>query len=361
LRIYKKDIEAIALGATTLGAGGGGDTTAGILLLKLSMSDEDYIELISAEDVPDDATVTCVSYLGAPVVGLEKLENRGELVLAFEKLEKHLGTKISAVLPAEVGGANCLTPFHVALEKNIPVVDADGLGRAFPQVEQSTFTLHNLPISPCSQADEKGNSVIFETIDNNWAETLVSATVVPMGGQTATCDFSMKGKELKKAAIKNTVSLALKIGQNIIKAREEEKNLNDAVVEATNGILLFQGKITDVIMDVGGRFNIGKCVIEGIDSFESRVMEVEYRNEYMIAKETTEDKILAMAPDLITIFHSKTGEPIVAENLKYGNQVSVLGIPCDSQWRTKEGLALAGIRSFGYDLTYKSLEELNRW
>ena len=40
------------------------------------------------------------------------------------------------------GGMNTLIPLSVAAELGIPCVDADGMRRAFPQVEMTTFTLH---------------------------------------------------------------------------------------------------------------------------------------------------------------------------------------------------------------------------
>ncbi len=360
-KFFKKDIDPLAVGATLLGTGGGGDPSAGVLLLQLSMNDEDYIEILDPSEVPDDATLCCVAYMGSPTVGLEKLENKRELLLAFEQLQKYLNIELFGVLPAEVGGANCLTPLHVALEKKLPVVDADGLGRAFPRSEQSTFGLHNISLGPISQADEKGNSIILNPIDNEWGEKLASATLLQMGGQTANCDFSMTGKQLKKAAVKNTISLALKIGRNILHARESGEDINQAVVDATNGFLLFQGKVKEVISDNGGRFNIGKCVIYGNEAFEGRILEIEFQNEYMLATDITKQKILAMAPDLITVYNTHNGQAVVAEMLRYGSQLSVVGIPCDRQWRSKEGIALAGIKSFGYEhLDYIPIEELNQ-
>jgi DUF917 family protein len=64
----------------------------------------------------------------------------------------------------------------------------------------------------------------------------------------------------------------------------------------------------------------------------------------------------AMVPDLITVVDEQTGLPITTESLKYGLRVVVLGIPCNPQWRTPAGLALAGPRYFGYEIEYVPLE-----
>ena len=46
----------------------------------------------------------------------------------------------------------------------LPVVDADGMGRAFPEVPQ--VTMHLAGISPCPavMTDERGNVVVFRAI-----------------------------------------------------------------------------------------------------------------------------------------------------------------------------------------------------
>jgi DUF917 family protein len=65
-------------------------------------------------------------------------------------------------------------------------------------------------------------------------------------------------------------------------------------------------------------------------------------------------------PDLITVVDDQTGLPITTEALKYGLRVAVLGFPCHPQWRTPEGLKLAGPQYFGYEIEYVPLENDER-
>lgn len=67
-------------------------------------------------------------------------------------------------------------------------------------------------------------------------------------------------------------------------------------------------------------------------------------------------EIVATVPDLIIVLGQEGGEPIPAESIRYGFRVSVVGLPCDKRWRTKEGLALAGPREFGYDIDFVPVE-----
>ncbi len=65
-----------------------------------------------------------------PTVKTEKLPRGDELMNAFRALEKVMGRKIDAVLCGEAGGVNSCVPFVVAAAAGLPMVDADGMGRA---------------------------------------------------------------------------------------------------------------------------------------------------------------------------------------------------------------------------------------
>jgi len=67
---------------------------------------------------------------------------------AFRQLEKVLGRKIDAVLCGEAGGINSTTPFVVAAASGLPLVDGDGMGRAYPELQMETFTLHGVSATP---------------------------------------------------------------------------------------------------------------------------------------------------------------------------------------------------------------------
>ncbi len=43
--------------------------------------------------------------------------------------------KIVAVMSAEIGGLNSMEPLVVAAKTGLPVVDCDGMGRAFPELQ----------------------------------------------------------------------------------------------------------------------------------------------------------------------------------------------------------------------------------
>ena len=63
-----------------------------------------------------------------------------------------------------------MLPIAASARLGIPMVDADGMGRAFPELQMVTFTIGGVKATPMALTDEKGNCVIFDTITNKWTE-----------------------------------------------------------------------------------------------------------------------------------------------------------------------------------------------
>src|SRR5258707_4694198 len=133
--IGQREIEDIALGAAVLGTGGGGDPYIGKLMAVQSIRECGPALMVSADEIDDDAQVAMAAMMGAPTVMVEKLPSGKEVVEAFLALQAYLGRKIDYTTSAEAGGLNSTIPFTVAARLNIPIVDADGMGRAFPELQ----------------------------------------------------------------------------------------------------------------------------------------------------------------------------------------------------------------------------------
>ena len=69
-----------------------------------------------------------------------------------------MGRKLDAIAPFEMGGANSMVPMIVAAALDIPLVNGDGMGRAFPELQMITYLIYGASPSPAAIADERGNS-----------------------------------------------------------------------------------------------------------------------------------------------------------------------------------------------------------
>ena len=99
--------------------------------------------------------------MGAPTVMIEKIPNGEEAETAFRALEEYLGKKIYATMPIEAGGVNSLLPLALAAKLGLPVIDADGMGRAFRITDGNILFRWNF-CNANGMSDEKGNNVMIQ-------------------------------------------------------------------------------------------------------------------------------------------------------------------------------------------------------
>lgn len=349
-------IENIAVGAALLGTGGGGDPYIGKMMALSAIKEYGPVTLIHPNDLKDEDFYLPAAMMGAPSVLVEKFPKGDEFVRVFQKLGLYLGKEIKGVFPIEAGGINSMIPIVVAAQLGIPMIDCDGMGRAFPELQMVTFHLNGISSTPMAITDEKGNIGIMETINNKWAERIARAATVEMGASTLISNYPCTGADLKMSSIHNIVTLSDKIGRIIRSNEKDEKEKLQKLLEITKGFELFNGKIIDVQRGTEGGFNRGQVIIEGIEQNSKEQVEVYIQNENLIA--TKNGRPIALTPDLICLVDLETLNPVTTESLKYGKRVRVLALPCDEHWRTKIGIETVGPHYFGYDYEYIPVEVL---
>jgi DUF917 family protein len=347
------ELRDVAVGSAVLGTGGGGDPHLGRLVAVRACEEYRPPSLVTPDELDDDHLVVLPFLIGSPVPIIEKISMGHELGRAFHAINRFLEGRVKAVMPIEIGGVNSMVPFALGALEGLPVVDGDCMGRAFPEVQLVTFTLYGISAAPMSVADERGNTVVFATVDNTWAEKFGRSVCVDMGAIACATGYPVTIQRLKEAAILGSLSYAEGIGRAIRRAKEEKADPVEAVLDVTTGRELFRGKIVDVQRRVTGGWAKGWTVLEGFGDFEGTQLKIDFQNENLVA--IRDGQLLASVPDLISVLELETGEPITTEALRYGFRVVVLGIPCDAKWRSEAGVALAGPRHFGYDLDYVPL------
>lgn len=348
----------IALGGAFLGTGGGGDPYIGKLLSEQAIAAKGTVAVIDVEVLDDDALVIPVAMMGAPTVMLEKLPSGDEATTALHALQNYLGRTADAIFCIEAGGLNSTIPIAVAATAGVPIIDGDAMGRAFPELQMVSMTLHQISACPMVMADEKGNSLLLNTVDNLSTEKFARVITVEMGGAGLIALYPMTGAQAKRATLRQSLSLIHQIGKVITSEQMANRNPVDRLVNDLSGIKLFEGRVMDVDRRTEGGFAKGTCTLHSIaDRVDDQLM-LDFQNEFLIAR-TKDNVARAMTPDLICLLDLESGQPITTEQIRYGLRVVVFALPCNSQWRSEAGLELVGPEYFGYDFTYKPVEELN--
>ncbi|HUZ35866.1 MAG TPA: DUF917 domain-containing protein [Streptosporangiaceae bacterium] len=346
-------LRALARGCAVLGAGGGGDTYLSLLQALQATEDFGQVRLVDLDELPDEALVMPCGGIGAPTVSIEKIENGNEGERLREQLEYLTGRPVAALMAGEIGGGNGVLPVTWCARMGLPLADADGMGRAFPEVPQVTMQLAGISPSPAVMTDERGNLIVFRTISGDWMERLERAAAVEFGGAACSTEFSLTAAQARGATVRDSVSLAIRIGEAVIGATGSPVA---ALAAEIGAFRLVTGKISDVERRTTSGFVRGSVVVEGLGEDAGRLIRLELQNENLVALER--GRVLASVPDLITVVDSETADAIATERIRYGQRVTVIAFPCDPVWRTERGIAVTGPRSFGYDFDYQPVEEL---
>ena len=358
MQITSKDIEDLALGASLLGAGGGGDPYIGRLITQKAIAEYGSPTVSEIADLGDDAVIYSVAGFGAPTVQIEKLINGDEVEFALNKLEDYTGYKADALLPAEIGGGNSLLPVMLAARRSISVINGDGMGRAFPELQMNSLSIKGIKATPLVVVDEHLNYAIIKSDDDKTAEELTRALAIRMGLRVFIACFPMRGRDVKAAAIPGTMGIAIEIGRTI----REGRKAGDVIIHLFNYLksqdyynrpkVLFEGKIVEINRETSRGFSMGECKLVDLkDALRTAI--IHFQNENLIVK--VGDEIMAMVPDLICILDRETCEPILTPSLRYGQRIIVIGLNAPPQLCTSDGLSTFGPQCFGIDEPFISL------
>jgi uncharacterized protein len=347
MRLAAEDVADFAQGCAVLGTGGGGDVDVAVLQAEAAIEANGPVDVVSLADVHDDALIMPVSGWGAPTVGIEKLGSGREGRRLADAVEERFDRPVEVVMAGEIGGGNGVVPLALAAELGVPLLDADGMGRAFPEGPQCAMHVAGLDPAPVFLTDEHGNLATIEPADGDWYERIVRSVVIAFGGQAFGADFVMTGAQARTAVVEGTVSLGLRLGRAL-----RDGGLQ-ALVGAAGGFVLATGTVTDVERRTTGGFARGTVTVT---DEEAAPVVVHVQNENLLVERN--GAALAIVPDLIVLLDDASGRAVPTERVRFGQRVTVLGIPSAPVWRTARGLAVAGPEAFGYSHTYEPVEVL---
>ena len=371
-----RDIDYLSLGCGVVGTGGGGSTRPFDILCKQYLNAGNKVQIVKSNVLDPECNVICVGFMGAPAMLAEKLMNGAELLGVVEQMKEHLkltkDDKI-ALICGEIGGCNGLIPIIAAAqfaEKNdgqtIDLVDADYMGRAFPELQMITPSIHGKSIAPISCQDEYGaKAILADADDNKDAEMKMRIKCVELGMKIAVSLCPLKGKEVEKYAVLNSYEFAWKIGKIIYEAKE--KNINpllelqkseDELIK--NSKIVYYGKIIQLMRENDEGFNRGTVKLQRINDrdcygdnehnkyINAKHIYIDIQNENYLIR--TEKETLITVPDLICMFDDDN-RPIATEELRYGLRATVMIFPAHSCLKSEAALKIVGPEAFGYENT----------
>ncbi len=329
ITLYEKDIINIMNGAALLAAGGGGCFDDGMLLLKIFKEKHPEkpieVQLCSLEEMKDGEYAAVVAGMGAPTEGAGK-DFTMCAVYSFEEAQRmaqEMGKDVKYTMPVEMGAFNTFAPMLISLMTGMPALDADAAGRAVPGLDTLLAHINGGNTSPLAMSDELGNLVQIRCAnprDAVMAQDLASPVAVKFQSNAGIAGWVMSKKEVERYVPTGTISLAKQIGETIAQLREgqgEEAYIGDIFCAlkknhaADTVTLCAQAPICEFVTDFKDGFDVGSYIIG--DCYK-----IYFQNENLLLYEIASDgseTLIMTAPDIITLYNAKTGEPITNEDL----------------------------------------------
>jgi DUF917 family protein len=350
--IDESAVRDIAIGAAVLGGGGGGDPTRGMLAALAAVRTYGPVPLWSVDDLDDEDLIATPALVGAPMVNLEKFPGGAEAAVALRHLEKHTGRQVVGVFSAEIGGVNSMVPIGLAAMTGLPIIDADGIGRAVPEIDMTLFTLFGLSTTPMAMTDDHGNLVTVDSADPRLVEQIFRPLSTLFGGMAATVLLPAGGRvgSLRPALVRGAYSLARRFGEGIREAGGDVERVLEAMAGIGGARELFRGRITDFDHQIRDGWSQARVTIMGTGDRAGSTMHIDVVNENLMAE--IDGGIVSVMPDITTMFDARSGLPLTTEHVRFGFPVVVTTMPADPRWYTPAGLALMGPERFGYDYTH---------
>jgi DUF917 family protein len=338
----------LGMGAAVLSAGGGSFPYLELLALLEQLSQAPPVKLMAADCVSDTARVALVAMMGAPLPMFERFADPQHFARPVRVLAKHLRSEFDYVMGYEIGSMNALIPVMVAAELGLPLIDADTLGRSFPEIQMSALAIEGVDMTPLAVSDIRANDIVLDHAANGaWVEKLLRPMATACGSILAMAG-SHTGAQIKACAHQGTYSRAMRIGKAIREAQAAHQDPVGVLLTHERGHVVLRGKIVDVERRADDGFVRGRVHIRPDGGGDPGI--VHFQNEYLLVERN--DRRVAMVPDLIAMLGSERGEPLGTEALRYGQYVSVVRLPPMPRHLTPKALAVVGPRSFGYDFDY---------
>ena len=217
--------------------------------------------------------------------------------------------------PVETGPIAYGMSLLVAASKNIPIINGDGGGRAFPCLQLSTFANDQLQecisVGPCAltsekSLDEDGGAIIIDCKSSTDVDAMTRGIISmskSFDHRASLASFVMTGKQLKQAnaVVPNMFTRSLSLGQNISHCQRDQMSCFEVIDQLPGAVCRMQGKLTNIVSNTIGGFD---WVVQEYSNALAEKFYVISQNENLLLWTENKAEPIAMAPDLICCISS---------------------------------------------------------
>lgn len=237
---------------------------------------------------------------------------------------------IKYALAVEMGCFNTFVPMLISLLNNLPVIDADGSGRAVPALNTLLFHINGLDTPPLAMADGENNQIRIKlkgSKNAELAENIGRIISTQFNGKAGLAGWIVNSEEIRGNIATGTIMQAMEIGEAIRDCIESDKL--DQVFAALNRGGLVQlkeityGTVTEFTNETTGGFDYGHFVVSS--SSGSAKWRVDYQNENLLLSRADGGKFVPVmtVTDIISVYDSDIGNPLTNADIVEGMNVGI--------------------------------------
>jgi DUF917 family protein len=353
---YEKDgVINILAGASFLGGGGGGALSLGLQMIDTLEKGGYPIKVVidPVQDIPETELLATVAGLGAPSnVVMSKFEK--DLPGSFAALKEAYrvqGKLLSGVFSGEMGGLNTMVAImlHIvsaSAGERVRLVDADGNGRAVPELNTCLVTARNHPPTPVGIEGHAVGSAEIENryvawTEKNGAETSediakraesIARSLAIEYGQVGFSTWAMSPQDILNDACDGILTKSHDIGAVL----NDGAPWDSSKLGKITGLLekkarqLCVGTVQSFSRNMAGGFDVGRTTILGDDG---RTWNIDFQNENIVAYDSANTAVIT-APERITILDASACVALtnVETDITAGRNVAVILSAADPKW-----------------------------
>lgn len=344
--IAEEHVDALAAGATLLGSGGGGNVVLAEQLVRHAVRRRPVV-VRRADALPPDAHVVHVGVVGAPDVLAERLIDPHDMAVAAHAVAEQAGRGLDAVGIIEIGGLNALAGVVAAAELDLPLVDGDLMGRAFPSINKTTIALAGGSAAPLSVVSPAGDTVVVTRSSAPLAERLLLTCAGAFGGAGALALYPTSAAWLAEVGIAGSLSACVALGAAF---RSAPAGQVADLAARLGGTALFEGRVDEIRPRDGAL--PGSITVS--DRAAGSAARVDHLDEFLAV--TVDGITRACTPDVVVGIDPTSGGVLSVGQVRPGQMLSLVSLPALHRWPASAA-DVVGPRAFGLDL---ELEEVAR-
>lgn len=357
--IYEPGMLDIIWGATLMGGGGGGSITSGKLLLesfkRANPDREIKVDMLSVDDMEPRAYASATAGMGAPaaIVGVDFSQYAANASNLLKEIADRSKTPLKYNIPVELGGFSVFFPFLLSLQSGgeMPVIDADGAGRAVPALETLLLNVNGCPTTPMALANGVNDRISVELIDPcnaPLAEKIGRSISGMFGNMVGISGWLVNKTQIENEICVGTITLSQLIGNKFRQVADKapDKHMFEKIcglaapgTDPIQAKTICTGKITEIVTDTRDGFDFGTLTVAAEDGKRYRI---KFQNENLLLQKLDGDETVDMmtVPDITAMYclHPNGADgievnmPISNADAKEGMEIAIGVIKVDKKW-----------------------------